>query len=87
MKYIFPILIFLSGCANLHKGEIINVQSRVLGIDMSVPVPFAQGVSLISLKLGYIDSGYKHSRDVKTDRSVEQNLYHIGTVHREEIDE
>ena len=62
---IYVLIIFalmLTGCVSLREGEAVAVDSTVLGMDLSVPVPGAEGaVNIINLKFGYIDTRVSHS--------------------------
>lgn len=77
---IIPIL--MTGCAELKQGEVRDIQCRVLGIDASIPVPFAQSVNVVNIRLGWIDTDYLHSYKVKKHSSAEQTVEYLGSAKR-----
>lgn len=85
MKKIVLILstIFITSCAELRQGEVRDCQCRVLGIDASVPIPFAQGFNFMNVRLGWVETDYIHSYKVKKYVNVKQEVNHLGSVERE----
>ena len=83
MKKIFAIcLLLLTGCAELRKGEVRDVQCRVLGLDASIPVPFAQSINVVNIRIGWVDTDYLHSYKVKKTSSAVQEIKYLGSAER-----
>ncbi len=75
-------LVLLSGCATLRKGEIRDIECRVLGIDASIPIPFAKGVNIMNIRMGWVETRYIHGYDSMYKSNVTQKMSHLGEVHR-----
>ncbi len=84
MKYLMLMsLILLSGCASIHKGEVRDIECRVLGIDASIPIPFAKGVNIMNIRLGWVETKYTHLWNSSYSSKVSQNINYLGSVNRE----
>jgi hypothetical protein len=58
-RIIIPLLLttLLAGCATakLRPGQCRIAETRVTGIDLSIPLPFAEGVNIANIRVGYIE--------------------------------
>ena len=83
MKFlIFLIPVMLFGCAPLREFEHRDIDSRVLGIDASIPIPFAQGANLMNIRMGWIETTYSHGYKTYKAIEVDQEINYIGKVRR-----
>ena len=91
MSRLFFILLlvplFFTGCAHkLLEGQALIDETRVLGVDLSVPVPFAQGVNVVNIRFGWIENKLYMGNKVKLrSDSLHENLDFFrgtGTIHR-----
>ena len=67
MKKIFIMLGLvglLSGCVSMQKGEARIMETRVVGMDLSLPIPGLTGQNIVNLKFGWVEVKYAHTRDV-----------------------
>ena len=80
---LFCSFLILAGCANIRKGEIKDLECRVLGLDASIPIPFAKGVNIMNVRLGWVETKYTHLYDAQVESKVEQKVNYLGTVKRE----
>lgn len=71
-----------SGCASIRKGECRDIECRVLGLDASVPVPFAKGVNIMNVRLGWVESKYIHGYDTVYTSDAQQEVKYLGSAHR-----
>ena len=52
-----------TGCATITKGEARVLETRVLGLDLSIPVPGMEGVTnLANIRMGWIEVKYVHEK-------------------------
>lgn len=75
-------VLLMSGCAQLRVGEVRDVQCRVLGLDASIPIPFAQSVNIMNVRLGWVETDYLHSYKVRRYSSAEQQIEWMGNAKR-----
>ena len=75
-------LLCISGCISLRKGEAKDIETRVLGIDASIPIPFAQSVNIMNIRLGWVEARYIHIYKSEYKSEAEQELKYLGKAHR-----
>lgn len=85
MKTIILVLICLIfvGCGHLKKGEYIDVQNRVLGVDASLPVPTAEAVNIFNVKIGWVETTYSHGYGTTKKSKAIHSIIYLGTAERE----
>lgn len=61
------VLLLLSGCATaqLSDGQAFIAETRTLGLDLSIPVPFAEGVNIANIRVGWIENKIYSGNNVK----------------------
>ncbi len=69
MKVLFYILsvsaVCLCGCTAITPGEARIAETRVMGLDLSVPYPMSGGIyNFVSVRLGWVEVKYAHTKDV-----------------------
>ena len=53
------LVILLTGCVSkLQDGQSISDTGTVLGMHLDIPIPFAQNVSIATIKIGYINNNF-----------------------------
>ncbi len=77
------LVLMLTGCTALRQGEARDIECRVLGLDASIPVPFAQNVNVVNVRLGWIETKYGHTYKSKITSHVKQSITYLGSVDRE----
>ena len=87
LKLIFipTLVLILSGCASIRKGETRNLDCRVLGVDLSVPIVGMANQNIINLRFGWIETRYSHTYQSKVTSNVTQDVHFFtgeGTIHR-----
>lgn len=54
---LIPLLLTITGCASqMTPGQAFITETRVLGVDLSIPIPFAEGVNLANIRLGWVEN-------------------------------
>jgi len=74
--------ILCGGCAPMRMYECRDIECRVLGIDASIPIPFAQSVNIMNIRLGWVETKYFHGYKVRSFSDVTQRITYFGDVHR-----
>jgi len=82
VPFILLLVILFAGCASLRKGECRDVECRVLGVDASIPIPFAKGVNIMNIRLGWVETKYVHGYDTSYKSEAKQEIKYLGTAHR-----
>lgn len=75
----------LAGCAALKPGEMRVVETRVLGMDLSVPIIGASNQNIINIKWGWIETRYAHVYKLNFKSNADQDVSFFsgtGTIHR-----
>ena len=57
MKLVYMLIpiMFITGCvSNLKEGQAVAVETRTVGLDLSVPVPFTH-YNLANIKVGWVE--------------------------------
>ena len=76
------LLVFASSCASLRQGECRDVECRVLGLDASIPIPFAKGVNIMNVRLGWVESRYTHTYKTAFSTDATDKINYVGNAHR-----
>lgn len=79
---IFLICILLVGCETLRKGEHRDIDCRVLGLDASVPIPFANNVNILNIRLGWVETTYSHGYKTIKYSVVNHDINYLGASER-----
>lgn len=67
-KILLLISVVISGCttvSELKKGQAVVIENQVEGIDISIPIPFADNVNIFSFRFGFIQNKLFKGNDVK----------------------
>jgi hypothetical protein len=89
---IVGLTLLFSGCtAHMKHGQAFISETRTLGLDISVPVPFAEGVSIANVRVGWVENkiysgnGVKLTSDSKhkdisllTGQGTVERIFHVG---------
>ena len=68
------LMILLSGCVAIKSGEARSMETRVVGMDLSVPIVGMSNQNLINIKFGYIEVKVAHTRDVNLTSNADQDV-------------
>ena len=82
MFVLLMLVLTLTGCASLRQGEGRDVECRVLGLDASVPIPFAKGVNIMNVRLGWVETRYTHTYKVKFVSDAKDKVSYLGEASR-----
>jgi hypothetical protein len=68
--------LLLAGCTtHMEPGQAFICETRTLGVDLSIPVPFADGVNIANIRIGWIENKIYSGNSVKLkSNSTHQDL-------------
>jgi hypothetical protein len=89
---IVGLALLFAGCtSHMQPGQAFISETRTLGLDLSIPVPFAEGVSIANIRVGWIENkiysgnGVKVTSDSKhkdisllTGTGSVERIFHVG---------
>jgi hypothetical protein len=67
-------ILLIAGCVAIESGEARSMETRVVGVDLSVPIVGMPNQNLINLRFGYIEVKVAHTRDANLTSNANQDV-------------